>query len=117
MLVKCDHCGKQFSMEGVTCGEFHEGEIQGKYFVCSKCGKKYIFGVTDQALREEQKAIAADREKLKVMLQKKFWKETTEKFRQEIQKRVKAAFIRGQELKWQVQNGGNHGQENPAETD
>lgn len=111
MLVKCDSCGRKFSIEGVPCGEFQQGEIQGKFFDCTKCGARYIFSVTDEALRQEKKTIELDRRKLKTMIQKKFRKETTDKFQTEIQERVKKAFIRSQELKRIIQNGGENGTE------
>lgn len=117
MLIQCDSCGKKFSSEGMECGDFQEGEIQGKFFLCTKCGKKYIFSVTDEALRAELKEIETEQKKLNTMIRKKFRKETTEKFHENIQRRRKAAFIRSQELKAAFQNGGRNERENRSETD
>jgi len=48
--VRCDACGCAFVPEMKTQ---REGEIEFTFFNCDYCGKAYMVGVTDEALRKD----------------------------------------------------------------
>jgi uncharacterized Fe-S cluster-containing protein len=49
---QCEGCGWKSPVEGIKVKEQEEGELQVKYFTCSKCGKKYVVQVTNVELRK-----------------------------------------------------------------
>lgn len=49
---QCEGCGWKSPVEGIKAKEQEEGELQVKYFTCSKCGKKYVIQVTNVELRK-----------------------------------------------------------------
>lgn len=55
MMVRCDHCGRPFSLDGVHIDERWEGEYQIFSFCCPMCGGTYCSGVTDEEQRESLK--------------------------------------------------------------
>lgn len=52
MMVRCDNCGRPFSLDGVAIAERWEGEYQIFSFCCPMCGAVYCSGVTDEEHRE-----------------------------------------------------------------
>jgi predicted RNA-binding Zn-ribbon protein involved in translation (DUF1610 family) len=48
---QCERCGWKSPVEGIQVKEREEGDLQVKFFACSKCGKEYVIQVTDTELR------------------------------------------------------------------